>query len=120
MLKINPGDKILFTGDSINHHLWMQLDGCTSFDELANNIDRIMFLEERADKILHGHARDYDDISLMRCVRDGAREIAAGIKDGDEPYTYFGGEVMQHHFKCLPDRHYQQNHHVIIYDPAKL
>ena len=113
-------DRLLFTGDSINHHLWMQLDGCAPFAEFVKSLDRLMFLEEKADKILHGHARDFDDISLMRCIRDGAEEIASGVRDGDEPYTYFGGEVMQHHFKVLPDRHYQQNHHVIIYDPKKL
>lgn len=113
-------DRLLFAGDSINHHLWMQLDGCTSFKELVNNIDRLMFLEDKADKILHGHARDWDDISLMRCVREGAREIAEGRIEGDEPYTYFGGVVRQHSFKCSPGRHYQQQDHVIIYDPAKL
>ena len=113
-------DRILFTGDSINHHLWMQLDGCLPFGEFVKKLDRLMFLEDKADKILHGHATDFDDISLMRCVRDGAKEIADGIRDGDEPYTYFGGVVAMHRFKVLPDRHYQQNDHVIIYDPKKL
>ena len=113
-------DRILFTGDSINHHLWMQLDGCLPFSEFVEKLDRLMFLEEKADKILHGHAHDFDDISLMRCVRNGAEELARGITDGDEPYTYFGGEAAMHHFKVLPERHYQQNHHVIVYDPKKL
>ncbi len=113
-------DRILFAGDSINHHLWMQLDGCASFTEFVRNLDGLMFLSEKADKILHGHARDWDDISLMRCVREGAQEIAEGKTEGDEPYTYFGGVVRQHKFKCLPGRHYQQQDHVIIYDPAKL
>ena len=26
-------DRILFTGDSVNHHLWMQLDGCLPLHE---------------------------------------------------------------------------------------
>ena len=38
-------DRILFTGDSVNHHLWMQLDGCAPLDEFVNNLDRVMFLE---------------------------------------------------------------------------
>ena len=28
-------DRILFTGDSVNHHLWMQLEGCAPLDEFV-------------------------------------------------------------------------------------
>ena len=112
-----PEDRILFTGDGINHHLWMQLEGCTTMDVLVSNLDRIMFLEKKADRILHGHANDFDDISLMRCLRNGAEELAEGKTENDLPYHYFGGEVRQHPFACLPGRHYQSENHVIIYDP---
>ena len=111
-----PEDRILFTGDGINHHLWMQLEGCTTMDTLVKNLDRIMFLEQKADRILHGHANDFDDISLMRCLRNGAEELAEGKTEHDLPYHYFGGEVCQHPFTCLPDRHYQSEEHVICYD----
>ncbi len=112
-----PEDRILFTGDGINHHLWMQLEGCTTMDTLVKNLDRIMFLEKKADRILHGHANDFDDISLMRCLRNGAEELAEEKTEHDLPYRYFGGEVCQHPFTCLPDRHYQSEEHVICYDP---
>ena len=108
-------DRILFTGDSVNHHLWMQLEGFSPMDEFVRNLDRIMFLENEADRILHGHARDFDDISLMRCVRNGAEEICEGQTIQDAPYHYFGGEARQHPFDCLSDRHYQQDEHVICY-----
>ncbi len=111
-------DRILFTGDSVNHHLWMQLDGCSPMDEFVRNLDRILFLEEKADRILHGHADDYDDISLMRCLRDGAEALANGDTSHDLPYHYFGGEARQHPFTCLPGRHYQSDQHVICYNPA--
>ena len=115
-----PEERILFTGDSVNHHLWMQLEGCSPMDEFVKSLDRIMFLEERADCILHGHGRDFDDISLMRCLRDGAEELARGHTEHDLPYRYFGGEARQHPFACLPDRHYQQADHVICYRPENL
>ena len=115
-----PEERILFTGDSVNHHLWMQLEGCSPMDEFVKSLDRIMFLEERADRILHGHGRDFDDISLMRCLRDGAEELARGHTEHDLPYRYFGGEARQHPFACLPDRHYQQADHVICYRPENL
>ena len=108
-------DRILFTGDSVNHHLWMQLDGCAPMDEFVRNLDRIMFLETRADRILHGHARDFDDISLLRCLRQGAQELAEGKTENDLPYRYFGGEARQHPFTCLPGRRYSQEDHVICY-----
>ena len=113
-------DRILFTGDSVNHHLWMQLDGCSPMREFVRNLDRILFLEKEADLILHGHADDFDDISLLRCMRDGAEELCQGLTENDLPYHYFGGEVRQHPFQCMPGRHYQQNSHVICYDPARL
>ena len=113
-------DRILFTGDSINHHLWMQLDGCAPMNEFVNNLDRIMFLEKEADRILHGHADDFDDISLMRCLRNGAEELCMGRTEQDTPYHYFGGEARQHPFTCLPDRHYQSPGHVICYRPETL
>ncbi|MBR4711048.1 MAG: MBL fold metallo-hydrolase [Clostridia bacterium] len=108
-------DRILFTGDSINHHLWMQLDGCSPMEEFVRNLDRVMFLEEKADRILHGHADDWDDISLMRCLRGGAQELCEGRTEHDMPYQYFGGEARQHPFDCLPGKHYQSDRHVICY-----
>ena len=78
-------DRILFTGDSVNHHLWMQLDGCLPLHEFVRELDRVMFLEDRADVILHGHARDTDDISLLRCLRDGVQEICDGKTAEDRP-----------------------------------
>lgn len=108
-------DRILFTGDSVNHHLWMQLDGCLPMRRFLAELDRVMFLQDRADILLHGHARDADDISLLRCLRDGVQEICDGKTAGDAPYEWFGGVDLQHAFRCDPDRHYQQDDHVICY-----
>ncbi len=108
-------DRILFTGDSVNHHLWMQLDGCLPLRAFVKELDKVMFLEDRADVILHGHARDVDDISLLRCMRNGIAEICEGKTADDQPYRWFGGEDSQHAYRCLPDRHYQQDDHVICY-----
>lgn len=110
-------DRILFTGDSINHHLWMQLDGCLPMKAFLKELDRILFLEDRADIILHGHAHDVDDISLLRCLRNGVEEICEGKTEEDLPYEWFGGIARQHPFQCDPDRFYQQNDHVICYQP---
>jgi len=108
-------DRVLFTGDSVNHHLWMQLDGCLPMKQFLAALDNVMFLEERADTILHGHAHGTDDISLLRCMREGVREICEGMTGHDTPYQWFGGTGLQHPFRCDPDKHYQQEDHVICY-----
>ena len=111
-------DRVLFTGDSINHHLWMQLDSCLMMEEFLNELDKVMFLQERADIILHGHAQDADDISLLRCMRDGVKEICLGMTAQDMPYQWFGGTDLMHPFQCDPDKRYQQEDHVICYRAA--
>jgi glyoxylase-like metal-dependent hydrolase (beta-lactamase superfamily II) len=110
-------DRILFTGDSINHHLWMMLDGCLPMEDYIKALDRIMFLEDKADYILHGHARDFDDISLIRCLRQGAVEICEGKTSDDGPYEWFGGVARQHHFKLLEGKKYsQEDNSLIVYN----
>ena len=101
-------DRVLFTGDSVNHHLWMQLDGCLPIHKFVKELDRVMFLEEKADIILHGHARSEDDISLLRCMRDGAKEICEGKTGQDMPYQWFGGTDLQHPFACEEGKVYSQ------------
>ncbi|MBP5222264.1 MAG: MBL fold metallo-hydrolase [Lachnospiraceae bacterium] len=113
-------DRILFTGDAINHHLWMMLDGCCPISEYIENLDKVMFLENEADIILHGHAHDYDDISLIRCLRRGCVEICEGKTEQDEPYPWFGGVGRQHRFALEQGKHYQQDHSVICYDPENI
>lgn len=108
-------DRILFTGDSVNHHLWMQLDGCSKLDEYVKELDKVMFLEKEADLILHGHATDFDDISLMRCLRKGLIEICQGKTENDQPYTWFGGVDKQHSFELEEGKIYQQKESVICY-----
>ena len=113
-------DRILFTGDAINHHLWLQLPHTVPYEQCIEGIDKVLFLEKEADVILHGHARDYDDISLMRCVRDAIQEILDGKNDADTDYTWFMGVCKQHPFKVEAGKHYQQEDHVIVYDQSKL
>ena len=108
-------ERILFTGDSVNHHLWMQLDGCLPLHEFVKELDRVLFLTGEADIILHGHARQEDDISLLPCMRRGIEEICAGKKEDDRPYEWFGGVDRQHAYACEPGKAYQQDDHVICY-----
>ena len=113
-------DRILFTGDAINHHLWMMLDGCPKMEELVRALDNVMFLEDKADYILHGHAQDFDDISLMRCLRNGAEEICEGKTADDRPYEWFGGVGKQHEFKLEEGKQYSGLRSVICYGDSQI
>lgn len=86
-------DRILFTGDSINHHLWMQLDGCYSLEKYLKSLERLDFLKAEADYILHGHTRELENISLFSQVERGIQEILDLYDKGelkDPDYQWFG------------------------------
>lgn len=91
-------DRMLFTGDSINRHLWMQLDGCSTLLEYAGVLESIMSVKDRADCILHGHASNPEDISLLDKLHQGLLDIVAGHTEDDTDYTWFGGVSHQHRF----------------------
>ena len=95
-------DRILFTGDAINHHLWMQLDGCASLSDTLKNLERLDFLKDKADRILHGHTKDFDNIELFSQLEEGIRDLvnqkATEITDKDPDYHWFGGIAKQHPF----------------------
>ena len=89
-------DRILFTGDAINHQLWMQIHHATSLKLFRENLAKIMYLKDEADHILHGHAKGLDDISLMEKTLLTIDEMLAGNTDGEEKYTWFGGKGLTH------------------------
>ncbi len=93
-------ERILFTGDGINRWLWMQLEDSLPLSELVKNLNAIEWVTEKADRILHGHNQDFDDISLLRVLRDTALELVNQkdheISDADKPYEWFGGVDKMH------------------------
>lgn len=91
-------DRILFTGDSINHHLWMQLEESSKLKDFLKHLDKIMYVTNEADYILHGHAKGFDNISLMMQLRDGVVDLIETNGEGDKDYEWFGGVDKQHLF----------------------
>ncbi|MDI9483359.1 MAG: MBL fold metallo-hydrolase [Bacillota bacterium] len=94
--------RILFTGDSVNHHLWMQLKESLPLKTFLVNLDKISWVTEKADKILHGHAQDFDDISLFDELRSGIKELietkGKGKTRNSTKYKWFGGIAKQYPF----------------------
>ena len=104
--------RVLFTGDAINRHLWAQLDDSLPMHEIVAQLDRIAGVKEKADRILHGHATDWEPIELMTMMRDAAEEILHIDPSKDPDYNWFGG-VCKHH-------PYDEGRATICYRPENL
>lgn len=108
--------RVLFTGDSINHHLWMQLDESLPLKKYLENLNKISWVTEKADRILHGHAQGFDDISLYNEIHSAIEEILETRGNGttrqSTDYKYFGGIAKQYPF--------DSNGSVICYRDEKL
>ncbi len=90
-------DRVLFTGDSINRHCWMQLDSCTSMEDFYLSLQRLSIIRNDYDYILHGHAKGFEDASLYEEHSAAVKEVIDGINtDKDEDYVYFGGTCKIH------------------------
>ena len=94
--------RVLFTGDGINRHLWMQLKESLPLKAFLENLNSISWVTEKADRILHGHARDFENISLFDELRAGIKELIE-TKGKSETrygtkYKWFGGIAKQYPF----------------------
>ena len=93
-------ERVLFTGDGINCHLWLQLDNSLSMKELKKNLESISWVKEKADRILHGHTMDYIGISLFDELYKGVCDLAEHpeLFETDADYNWFGGVAKKHVF----------------------
>lgn len=91
-------DRVLFTGDAINTHLWLQLEESSSPLDYLHTLDGVMYLKDRADYILHGHLPQFLPISHMDRLREGMMQLCRGETEEDTDYTYFGGTARQHSY----------------------
>ncbi len=106
--------RLLYTGDAINTHLWMQLECSLPIAALRETL--LTFRKEHGgdfDFILHGHAREPLPASWLDALIVGCDELLAGQRDKDTPYHYFGETCLQHPVKGLPGA-------VIVYGEDKL
>lgn len=111
-----PEERLLFTGDSINHHLWLQFDGCPSIEENLEILESKSWLMEKADYILHGHGDGYDDISLVTYLKEALKEIIDGKTDSDEEIEWAPGQkCMRHNFRVPEDKEFNCIDSLVLY-----
>ena len=107
-------DRILFSGDGLNTHLWMQLEESTSIAELQETLLAVQRCHaHKFDRVLTGHASGFEDKAILDALLAGCDDLLHGRREQDQPYRYFGGECLQHPLSPRPG-------HCIVYAHTKI
>ena len=100
---LDKAGRILYTGDGLNVHIWMQLDHSLP---IATLLDTFRALKEQHggdfNYVAHGHARELRDKEILDWMIRGCEDILAGRTENDQPYQYFGGTARQHPISDTP------------------
>ncbi len=110
--------RLMFTGDGMNPHIWMQLEESQPIAVLHETLKNVKEkFYDQYDRILYGHARGegYLDKSILERLMLGCEQLMAGKTEKDSTYTYFDGQAtcMQHPYGETPND-------VIVYAEDKL
>ena len=101
-------DRLLFAGDGIVPHLWLQLEESLLLEIQIRSMERLLPLRDQFDLILHGHCREQPaGAELFDTMLAALRDLAAGNTAGDIDYSWEG-----HVSRAHP---YQPEDHRIVY-----
>ncbi|MDD3919619.1 MAG: MBL fold metallo-hydrolase [Eubacteriales bacterium] len=98
MCFLDREDRILFTGDGINRHCWMQLAEALPIATFVENLEALGAIRKDYDYICHGHAAGLEEATLYDELLTAAKELCNGQTSMDTTYEYWGGTCMQHPF----------------------
>ena len=100
---LDKAGRIIYTGDGLNTHLWMQLDHSLP---MATMLETFRALKKQHgcdfDYIAHGHAKDLRGKEILDWMIQGCEEIVDGRTENDQPYHYFGDVCRQHPISNTP------------------
>ncbi len=106
--------RILFSGDGVIPHVWMQLPESLPIAALRDTLAALQREHgDRFDFLLTGHARGLEPAAIVDGLLAGCEQLLAGRRDGDRPYRWHGGE-------CLAHRYDADENHCIVYDLNRL
>ena len=115
-------DRILFAGDSINHAPWFFLKESLPLRSCLENLERISWVQSKADFILHGHGRGFESINILPHLIDGLRQLLESKGDvSGEDVEFFGSHGQAFRFGDPDYEVYPSDRGERIYfDKAKL
>ena len=89
-------DRILFAGDGIIDHLWLQLEESLPVKTQIESMERLLPLRDRFDVILHGHCQAPCGAELFDSLLEALRDLEAGNTADDIDYEWLGNVSKAH------------------------
>ena len=106
--------RVLYSGDGVNPHLWMQLEESLPIAALSDTLTRLKAEHGgEFDRVLTGHAKDFISADIVDILLKACGELLAGQRDKDGEYEFFGGKCRQHPTTGVPGE-------CIVYAESKL
>jgi len=106
--------RILFSGDALNGHIWMQLNESTPIATLRETLLTLKREHGAAyDHLLTGHGNGLEPAVRVDDLLRGCNELLAGKGEDDPDYSWFGGVCKAHAYDGDPG-------HCIVYTQDKL
>ena len=110
---LDKAGRILYTGDGLNTHLWMQLDHSLPISTMLETFRKLKAEHgQDFDYVAHGHTKVLRDKEILDWMIQGCEDILAGRTDKEMDYQYFGGVCRQHPISGTPGE-------VIVYNEGK-
>ncbi len=100
-------DRILFSGDGIIEHLWLQLEESLPLRVQIDSMKKLLPLRNSFDTILHGHCQSPCGAELFDTLLAALEDLAAGNTADDIDYEWLGFVSKAHP--------YQPNNRRIVY-----
>lgn len=95
--------RVLYSGDGVNPHLWMQLEESLPIARLQEMLTKLKQQHGGAfDRVLTGHAKGYTGAEIVDVLFKACGEMLAGQTVQDPDYAYFGGTCRQHPTTGVP------------------
>ncbi len=92
-------DRMLFSGDGIIQHLWLQLDESLPIRTQIQSMERLLPLRNSFDTILNGHIQAPYGAELFDTLLAALKDLAAGNTAGDIDYEWHGNVSKAHPYQ---------------------
>ena len=83
-------DRILFTGDGIVPHLWLQLEESLPIRTQIQSMEKLLPLRDTFDTILTGHSREPGSAEIFDSLLSALKDLEAGNTADDIDYEWLG------------------------------
>ena len=90
MVLLDRADRLLFTGDAVIEHLWLQLEESPGVKTQIESMERLLPLRDSFDRVLTGHGSGPVDAELFDTMLEALRAVDRGETENDIDYEWHG------------------------------